>query len=296
MLRNKKVLVTGAQGFIGKHLVQQLKREGAVIFSLDRRRNPDLNIQSYISDITDKDRVGSIVSEIRPELIFHFAGSTLKDASEEDLMRLNHLATAHFLDALTPIDYELFVFPSTSSVYGNTPSFPISESADVQACTPYGKSKAEAEGRCLQHMAQGKPIVIVRPFTVYGPGQENGTTFIPTLVRALKSGSQLHMYGGDQTRDYLYINDLIDFLMKVAKSDVRREILNCGTGRGTSIRDVESMVCSALGYTSKGIVYHALRGSDFLYQSADMSKVRTLLDWQAKMSLEEGLKETFGLH
>lgn len=293
MLKNKKVLITGANGFIGSHLVKTLSYEPFELYSLGRSRSSYDTVKSFVADITDYDGTRKIVQEIKPDYIFHFAGNNSRDNSQEArLMQTNHLGTKNLLNALSDIDYEKFLFLSTSLVYSNR-NFPhFSESAAIQPETAYGKSKAEAEKVCLVHIADGKPIVIVRPFSVYGPGQENGDMFIPTLVRAMRTGGTFTICGGEQTRDYLHVHDLMDFFMCALASGVKGEILNCGTGYETSVRDVAEMVAGLLDERRGNICYQPFRHGDLPRHFADMSKVKTLLHWEARISLSEGLKET----
>ncbi|MDP3728020.1 MAG: NAD(P)-dependent oxidoreductase [bacterium] len=296
MLKNKKCLVTGSNGFIGRHLVDRLHKEEAIVYSLNRNPSKVKAYQQYIVDIRDPLAVHKVIQEIKPEYIFHFAGSTLRESPEQThLIDINAFGTKNVLDALSSIKYNLFIYPSTSSVYSNNYSV-FSEDTQREPKTAYGTSKLLAEEYCLEHIASGKPIVIVRPFSIYGPGQEDGTMFIPTLMRVFKEGGTFKLQDGKQTRDYLYIDDFIQLLMDITASNIRGEILNCGTGKEITLGEIVSLL-SVLCKDKKGkIVSIQFReGTDYLHQKADLRKAEALLGWKAIVSLEEGLQKTIEL-
>src|SRR3989344_2895301 len=294
-LKDKKVLVTGANGFIGRHLVKRLKSEKAEIFSIDREKSDIKGVKHFSADITDHEKIKKIVEEIKPDYIFHLAANTSRDDSEEIiLMEVNFHGTENLLNALSNVNYELLVFMSTGMVYTdkNFPKF--SEDSKVSPYSAYGRSKVEAEKACLSQMKKGKHVVIVRPFSVYGPGQERSDMLIPAMINAMKTGGEITMHGGDQTRDYVYVEDLVDFLMTIVEKDVKDEILNCGTGQETSIKDIVDMITEMSKEKKANVNYHPYRKKDVYRQWADMTKAKKLLGWEAKTSLRDGLKKTLG--
>ena len=292
MLKNKKCLVTGSNGFIGRHLVDRLHKEEAIVYSLNRTSSRVKTYQQYIVDIRDSLAIHKVIQEIKPEYIFHFAGSTLRESPEQThLIDINAFGTKNVLNALSSIKYNLLIYPSTSSVYNNNYSI-FSEDTEREPKTIYGTSKLLAEESCLEHIKFGKTIIIVRPSSIYGPGQEDGTMFIPTLMRVFKEGGTFELQDGKQTRDYLYIDDFIQLLMDITASNMRGEILNCGTGKERTLEEVVDLL-SVLCKDKKGkIVSVPFREStDYLHQRVDLTKVEALLGWKAKVSLEEKTKK-----
>src|SRR3989338_8077959 len=206
MLKNKKCLVTGSNGFIGRHLVDRLHKEEAIVYSLNRTSSRVKTYQQYIVDIRDSLAIHKVIQEIKPEYIFHFAGSTLRESPEQThLIDINAFGTKNVLNALSSIKYNLLIYPSTSSVYNNNYSI-FSEDTEREPKTIYGTSKLLAEESCLEHIKFGKTIIIVRPSSIYGPGQERTLEEVVDLLSVLckdKKGKIVSVPFREST-DYLH--------------------------------------------------------------------------------------------
>ena len=297
------VLVTGALGFIGSHLVRRLVREGARVTALvfpdcPRTRLLDIEdkIRIYPVDICDVATLVMMMEEIKPRKIFHLAGITSVDRSPSKLDRtlaVNLGGTLNLFRALARIEYDALVCTCTAEAYGqNQPPFREEMALDPQS--PYSLSKAAATLACKTWSNSfGARATILRLFLVYGPGQEEGR-FLPQLIKSGLTQQPLRMTSGEQTREYTYIDDVIDsFLLAAEKGRGRGEVINIGTGREISLRDLVTMVGNILGRpvvrSGEPLPY---RKNEIWRIIGDHSRAAEELKWHAATDLEIGLEKT----
>ena len=297
------VLITGAEGFIGSHLTRRLVREGARVSALvypraSRERIADLEgkIKVFPIDIRDEDNLSHLVSEIKPRKIFHLAAVTDVDRSPQRLdqiISVNFGGTLNLLRALRRIKYEILICADTAEAYGNNPP-PFREDMALDPVSPYSLSKAAATLLCKTWSNSfGGCVDILRLFLVYGPGQGQ-ERFLPQLIRAGLSGRPFRMTAGEQTREYTYIDDVVEgFLRMAERGKGRGDVYNLGSGEEVSLRELVGKVERLLGAKIK-LATPALpyRKNEIRRFVGDHTKIRDALGWQSSVDLASGLEKT----
>ncbi|MEM3101623.1 MAG: GDP-mannose 4,6-dehydratase [Candidatus Nitrosotenuis sp.] len=304
LFNKKRILIIGGTGFIGSHLAHRLIRDDAGVFIISKDdRLPILiedikdRVKIYFTDITDLQSLIRIFKEVKPCIIYHL--SAMIDARNSPnlirpLINVNMLGTLNALMACIEIgDIERFIYISTSDVYGfNNSDF--SEDSELEPISLYGFSKACAELSCKTFSKlYNMPIVIIRPFVVYGGGQ-SPNMFIPQLILSAIKGEEFLMTGGEQTRDFLYVDDFVEACIKVLLSDkVIGKTINIASGKDIPLKEVAEKVVSAFGDSIR-IKVGALpyRENERWRVKADINKAKDLLGWEPKIDLNEGIKRT----
>ncbi len=297
------VMITGAEGFLGSHLAWRLVREGARVSGLvfpdaprDRLEELEGEIRVYPVDIQDGPALEGVTGEIAPRLIFHLAALTSNARSRSELdmtLAVNLGGTVNLLRALDRVRYDKLVCTCTAEAYGqNHP--PFREEMALDPPSLYSLSKAAATLACKTWANLfGARVVILRLFLVYGPGQDEGR-FLPQLIRSGLTRKPLRMTAGEQTREYTYIDDVIEsFLLAAEKGPAAGEVFNIGTGREISLRNLVKKVEEILGHeipiSPETLPY---RGKEIRRYVGDHGKAAAELGWRPLVSLEEGLART----
>ncbi|MFA7562668.1 MAG: NAD-dependent epimerase/dehydratase family protein [Methanoculleus sp.] len=296
-----RALVTGCAGFIGSSLVDRLLRDGYAVTGIDRfsdyyaRDLKEQNLSSAMmhprfvlleEDILDIDTFPPV------DYVFHLAAQAGVRASWgesfEVYTRDNILATQRLLEFYKSQKIRKFVYSSSSSVYGDV-ELPMREDRMVQPVSPYGVTKLAAEHLChLYWMNYGVPTVSLRYFTVYGPRQRPDMG-INKFVRAVLNGEAITVYGdGAQTRDFTYIDDVVEANVLAATSGVRGEVFNIGGGNRISVNDLIGAIEAATG-KSAIIEHSAEQKGDVKDTRADTRKAEDLLGWHARIGIAQGL-------
>jgi UDP-glucose 4-epimerase len=304
-LRDARVLVTGACGFIGSHLTRRLVAEGAEVHALTSevssvfpRRLLDLRgrITLHEGNLMDRSAMDAVARAVRPQVVFHLAAYTHVGKSwhrVDECIQANIQGTVNLLQALAEVGYERFVNTGTSEIYGDIP-VPFREDAVVNPISPYSVSKYAAERFCrLFHRSYGWPIVMLRPFNAYGPAQSPDRVIPEIIVRALRK-EELRMTQARQTREFNYVEDLVDGFVRAALAPgIEGEIINIGGGEEISMRDVATLILELMGnpITPR---FGALpeRPTEIMRMYCDSTKARTLLGWAPRHTLREGLEKT----
>ena len=318
-LEGVRVLVTGATGFIGSHLAERLVAEGAEVTLAVEPRASKANVASILDkvrvhevDLRDGQTVRQLVRKCRPSKIYHLAavGVTEPEIDPRLAVQVNVMGTLNLLDALTETDCDCFVNTGTCYEYGhNTPPPPVPpkvggaggqrEDQMVDPINAYAASKSAAWLFCnMYHRTHGYPIVTVRPFTVYGPRQSERALIPQVIISALRGAEGLAkdfaMTGGEQTRDFTYVDDIVEGYIRASLSEKAiGQTINLGTGEERSIKEVVLKVLELMGNPVKpmiGALPYRPREIWRLY--SDSSKARELLGWQPQVSLEDGLRKT----
>lgn len=310
-LQGVSCLVTGADGFIGSHLVERLVRDGAAVraFCLYNSRGsagwlddlpPDVRarIDIQLGDIRDAQFVEAATQDI--EVVFHLAALIAIPYSyvaPESFIDTNVRGTLNALEAARRHGVRQFIQTSTSEVYGTPASLPITEAHPLQAQSPYAASKVAADQLTLAfHGSYGVPAVVLRPFNTYGPRQSERAV-LPTMLRQLLSGArEIHLGRLDPRRDLTFVTDTVDGFVRAAMTDgLEGTTIQLGTGRTESIGELFAMACRLLEVDAVVIEDEArLRpdGSEVMVLLSDPTRAATLLGWQAETSLEDGLAAT----
>ncbi len=302
ILQGIRVLVTGATGFIGSHLAERLVAEGAEVTLAVETGASQANIASILDkvrvhevDLREGQTVRQLVRECLPSKVYHLAavGVTEPGVDPRLAVQVNVVGTLNLLEALRETDCDCFVNTGTCYEYGhNNP--PMREDQTVDPINAYATSKSAAWLFCnMYHRTHGYPIVTVRPFTVYGPRQSERALIPQTIISALR-GEDFEMTGGEQTRDFTYVDDVVEGYIRASLSEKAiGQTVNLGTGEERPIKDVILKVLELMGHPVKpliGALPYRPREMWRLY--SDRSKARELLGWQPQVSLEDGLRKT----
>lgn len=298
-----KVLVTGALGFIGHHLCVGLARKGYEVLGLDnlsrgRRDRIDLlrkhGVNTIIADIRDLENMVKVFSEFKPDVVAHLAALiSVEESFEKPLLyeEVNVQGTINVILASNKIGVWRIVYASSATVYGNPVKLPINEEHPTNPLSPYGVSKLAGEMFSKTLFDGEGGVVVLRLFNVYGIGQNPEYAGVITrFMERLERGLPPIIYGtGEQTRDFVHVLDVVEAFEKAFKADAGGVVLNIGTGKPTSIRDLAYMMIKLYGLDLKPI-YAPPRKGDIMHSYADVSRARKVLGWEPRIGLEEGLK------
>lgn len=297
-----KVLVTGGAGFIGSHIVDLLIQRGdevIIIDNLSTGKEEQIHPQArfYCIDLNDP-RLIEIVKEEQPDAIVHQAAQIHVPTSVENPVfdaTCNIIGTLNVLEACRQANVQKVVYASSAAVYGNPQYLPLDEEHPVQPLSGYGISKHTPEHYLqVYHQLYGLDYTVLRYSNVYGirqdPQGEGGV--ISIFLEKIFSGQPLVVFGnGEQTRDYIYVEDVAKANL-AALSKGSREIINIGTGVATSLNELIEMFEEITGKELE--VKHAPeRQGDIKHSLFDIEKAIRLLDWQPKTSIREGLRKTY---
>jgi UDP-glucose 4-epimerase len=302
MAESTKVLVTGGAGFIGSHLVNGLLDRDysvAVVDDLSTGQLRNLNHRAtfYHCPINDPKLV-QIIRRDGPEIIFHLAAqssvrqSTLDPVADADT---NVLGTIRLLSAAAAEGVHKIVFSSTGgAIYGNPDTVPCDEDTPVNPLTPYALSKYVSELYLeLFYQTYGLQHTILRYANVYGPGQDPGgeAGVIAIFAASMLRGRSPNIYGdGLQERDFVYVSDVVEAnLAAVYRGDGR--IYNIGTGEPVTINHIHSLLQECTEFYQEP-VYRPRRAGEVLKIALDSNRAARELNWEPKVSLEEGLRHS----
>jgi len=301
MSRKYKALVTGCAGFIGSHLTDRLLADGFDVIGIDcftdyySREYKDENLKNALEGdaftLIEQD-ILSIDTFPDVDYVFHQAAQAgvrkSWGADFEIYARDNILATQRLLEYYKGCKIKKFVYASSSSVYGNC-ELPMAETQMLKPVSPYGVTKLAAEHLCyLYHKNYCVPTVSLRYFTVYGPRQRPDMS-IHLFVRAIIEGDTITVYGdGNQTRDFTFIDDVVDANVFVAMSGSQGEVFNVGGGTSICVNELIEIIESVVG--KKAIIEHIdEQNGDVNDTLADASRIRRL-GWVPKVRIYEGIR------
>jgi UDP-glucose 4-epimerase len=295
-----RVLVTGAAGFIGSHVVDALLARGDAVAAIDhlrRRPRPWLadamrrGLDLHVGDIRDLDLVSAAVASARPEVVLHLAAQvdvrrSVADPSFDAMV--NVAGTVAVLEAARQAGTPRVVLASTAAVYGDPQMIPTPETAPIAPLSPYGTSKAAAEWYLAQYARlHGLSTLAVRMANVYGPRQDphGEAGVIAIFTGAAATGEAVTVYGsGEQTRDYVVVDDVVEAWLRATQADVTGAV-NIGTGVESSVRDL----ARALGVRERRA---PARPGEVERSCLDPRRAREALGWEARAPLADGLGRT----
>lgn len=307
----KTVVVTGAGGFIGSHLVERLAQEGARVRAMLRytsrgqRGALDLlpgdvldSVDITLGDVRDFDAVREICRGAGA--IFHLAalvGIPYSYEHPQEVIDTNIVGTSNVLLAAREHgSLDRIVLTSTSEVYGSALRIPMDEEHPLQAQSPYSATKIAGDALGLSfHRSFGLPVTIVRPFNAYGPRQ-SARAVIPAILSQAIAGMTLKLGTLDTTRDFTYVADTARGFVAVAESDAALgEVVNIGSGKEVSIREIVRKAGEIVGreLTVEGDDQRMRPAkSEVSRLHSDSSKAEKLAGWRAEVSLNDGLRRT----
>ena len=309
MPASKHILLTGGAGFIGSHLTRRLLGRGDRITVLDDfndfydPRRKRANVAEHLErddyrlvegDIRDASLVDDLFSSGRFDAVVHLAARAgVRPSLAEPVLyeEVNCIGTLHLLEAARRHGPEVFVFGSSSSVYGINEKVPFAESDEVdRPISPYATTKRTGELLCFNyHHLYGLRTSCLRFFTVYGPAQRPEMA-IHKFTDLMARGRPVTLYGdGASRRDYTYIDDIVDGIETVLDLAPEFEILNLGGAETTALSDLVRWIAEELEVTPV-IEYLADQPGDVPITFADVSKARRLLGYSPKVPIRDGLR------
>lgn len=307
-LKGKKVLVTGASGFIGSHLVEELVRRGANVRAFVKN-NSSNNIGSLekltedisekveivFGDIQNRENVKRAVYEMN--LVFHL-GALISVADSyknpREYMDVNAIGTLNILEASREYKIEKIIIASTSEVYGNGGNKIINEDFPLNPRSPYAASKIAAEKITESfYYSYNLPVSIIRLFNVFGPRQSINP-LIPAVINHGIRNEKIQITDLNSKRDFVYVADAVDAFIKTAESDKSNgETINIGTGTASSVKMILEILSKILEKDLfKYVELGNLKNKDEKLLICDNKKAKKLLNWEPKYSLEEGLSKS----
>lgn len=303
-----KILVTGCAGFIGSHVTDRLLSQGFNVVGIDNFNDyyspkiKEKNIKSALSyktfklyrvDILDQKSLADVFEEEKPQKIIHLAARAGVRASITNPLlyaQVNVLGTVNLLKLGVEFDVGQFIFGSSSSVYGNSKRLPFSEDDKCEdIISPYGASKRSAEFFVESYAANSKmKCLILRFFTVYGPkGRPDMAPAIFTST--ITNDRSINQFGdGSSRRDYTFIDDVIDGIIKSLDLKLKFTIINLGNNHSVTLSDFIKLLEKLTGKKARIRKLSKMTG-DAVQTWADVTGAKKLLGWQPKTSLKRGL-------
>lgn len=303
----RRVVVTGAAGFIGSHLTEALLDAGAMIIAVDRREpRTDPIAAANLSGIIDRPGLVYITADLRTcaiepllidaDAVFHLAAipGVRHSWGHEfgDYVASNLLATQRLMTAAVHLRVPRVVIASSSSIYGPAGSH-CTEETPPHPASPYGVTKLAAEQLALAHAARPEAVTKVaalRYFTVYGPRQRDDM-FINRVLNAALGGPPVRIYGGaDRRRDFTFVADIVAATMAAAGASGHSEVMNVGSGTNASLADVIRLAEQLTG-TAVPVVQGTARDGDVPATLADTRRARSELGWRPQTDLVAGMTQ-----
>ena len=306
----RSVLVTGAGGFIGSHLAEALVRAGASVRAFVRYTSrgdygwleagdPEVvrELEIFRGDLANPEAVAGAIAG--RSVVFHLGALIPIPYSyrhPREFVTANVSGTLNVLEAARRAEVQRIVHTSTSEVYGTAQEIPIDEDHRLHPQSPYAATKVAADQLGLSYQRSfDTPVAIVRPFNTYGPRQ-SARAVIPTIVTQALSRETIELGATDTTRDFLYVGDTVDGMMRCGSADgVEGDVINLGTGVEVSIVEVVQRVLSLLQRdVPVSFDDDRLRPPDSEVERlvADVAKAKALLGWAPETDLDEGLQLT----
>lgn len=299
-LKNRKIMVTGGAGFIGGHLVDRLLKDGYSVtvidnFSTGRFENlaqheDNRNLTLVKEDISDFAKIVQYFKNI--DVVFHIAG--LADIVPSiinplEYYKSNVTGTLSVLEASRLSQVKKFIYAASSSCYGIPDVYPTPESAEIRPQYPYALTKYLGEEIVLHWGKVYKlPVISLRLFNVYGPRSRTsgtyGAVFGVFLAQKLNRKPFTVVGDGTQTRDFVYVTDVVSAFLLAAKSNLQGEVMNVGSGNSYSINHLVEIL-------GGDVVYIPRRPGEPGCTHADITKIKKLLGWQPSVSFEEGVRD-----
>jgi nucleoside-diphosphate-sugar epimerase len=284
-IQEKRFLVTGSGGFVGRHLVNELKKEGGKVIGIDIQSGVDIRDWEKVKDIEDVD------------IVYHLAAIMYVPFSWERpqiVYEVNVQGTLNILEYCRIHDVKKMVFAS-SYLYGKPTYLPIDEKYPINPHNPYARSKKIAEDLCQGYSEDfGLHCIVLRPFNIYGPWQSE-KFLIPTIINQIIRG-KVELDDPKPKRDFLYIRDAVAAYINAGEykgSDF--EIFNIGSGISYSVEEVVRKLIDLFGKNVVVNYRNKRRKNEIMDTIADISKAKEKLKWDPKTILDDGLRDTISV-
>jgi len=307
-IKEKRIVVTGAAGFIGSNLTDSLLEQGAEVVGIDNLFNGRMEnldeafkhnkFEFHKGDIRDLNFLLDVFESI--DIVYHLAAFTSVPQSvkmPENCNDVNVNGVLNVLNAARRMNVEKIIYASSSSVYGDTPTLPKREDMCRLPISPYGVAKLACEAYMqVYHQVYGLKTTSLRYFNVFGPRQKDSpySGVIAIWLGNIIRNEDLTIFGdGKNSRDFTYIKDVIQANLLAAKQNVSGEIFNIGAGSPISLTELAKLILKITNKGNLNINYAEPRPGDIIHSYADISKAKKLLKFEPKYNQEQGLKEYF---
>jgi UDP-glucose 4-epimerase len=298
----KSYLVTGGCGFIGVNLISRLTAQGARVRVLDdlslgkREDLPSLGVDLQVGDIRDREAVAKACQGM--DVAVHLAAHTrvVESLSNPQLnFEVNAIGTMNVLSACREAAVKKVIFASTGGAILGEQEPPVHEGMVPRPVSPYGASKLAGEAYCSAFFGSyGLNTVALRFSNVYGPFSYYKGSVVAQFFRDLLQKKPILIYGdGEQTRDFLYVADLVDAILLADKNDTPGEVFQIASGRETSLRSLINTMKEVLPEMKFDVRYEPKRAGEILRNYASIEKARRMLGYDPQTRLDEGLRNTW---
>lgn len=292
-LKDKKILITGGSGFIGQHLIKALKKLDAWVYNFDLS-------EGY--DITDENQLAGVIKD-KFDVIYHLAGFSGSSESNKNRLksfRVNTLATVNLCEQIVKYSPRTKLIISSSRLeYGKVQYLPVDEKHPTVPTSAYGLSKLAATQMALvYHLKNNLNVTVFRTSNVYGPHAHvkfQGYNIINYFIDQAKGGQPLVIFGkGEQERDYLYVDDLVDAFLLAQAPRSNGQVYNLGYGLGIKFGDMAKLIIENVGRGDLKFVewpqdYKRVETGSYI---SDISKIKKELGFVPKTSFDKGIKRT----
>lgn len=298
-----RYLITGAAGFLGSALANRLAAEGHAVLCVDDlstgdERSLSKSVQFVRGDVNDRPKLWSLLHDV--DCVYHLAAKVSVPESvlyPREYNNVNVGGTVTIMEAMRDVGVRRVVFASSGTVYGNQPVQPVTENAFPNPRAPYAVSKLAAEYYVKSIGALwGIETICLRIFNAYGPGQHIPpvhTPVIPNFLRQAWENGTIVIHGdGNQTRDYVYVDDVVEAMIAASNApDINKLTINIGSGTETSVKDLARLSVEVTGGHPE-IVYNPRNDGGLSRLCADLTLAKNLLGYEPKTQLIDGLKAT----
>jgi len=309
--KSEKVLVTGAEGFIGSHLVEELIKKGAKVRAFvlynsfnswgwleDIPKSSLRKIEIFLGDIRDPNSVNKALKGV--DTVYHLAaliGIPFSYVSQDSYIDTNVKGTLNVLQAARELKVEKVIHTSTSEVYGTAQYVPIDERHPINPQSPYAATKASADYLALSfHKSFNLPVTILRPFNTFGPRQSARAVITTIITQILSGKATINLGNVTTTRDFNYVKNVVDAFITLARTEgTDGDVYNVGIGREISIKELVNTIGKVLGRKVR-IAQDKIRirpkKSEVMRLNCNFNKFNNLCGWEPRVSFEEGMKVT----
>lgn len=298
----ENVLVTGGAGFIGSHLVDMLIRKGyrvLVVDNLSKGSREDVNIKARFEkiDIRDQEKLNNVFKEFEPNNVFHLAAiSSLSSKDTQEIQDVNVFGTRNVLEACIKTGVNKIIFSSSAAVYGQALKFPTDENQRLNPISKYGISKVKSESEVASLSERsGLNYAILRFSNVYGPRQryDNEGGVVSIFCNNIITSTTIEIYGtGEQTRDFIYIDDVIKAIFSSVKETPINFIANVSTAKEVTINNLLTLI-EKVSLIKANFILKPSRDGEIDRSCLDNISIRELLGWRPSIPLLQGIENTY---
>jgi len=306
MNSQERILITGAGGFVGACLTRRLINEGRNVHCILRGLNTPWRLAGlegryvrHTADLRDEPAVRAAFRACRPDVIYHLAahGAYPTQSERTDILASNILGTSHVLEAAAEVGYKTLVYTGSSSEYGHKEA-PMRPTDALEPRTDYGVAKAAATLLCQADARRGCPVTIVRIFSAYGPWDDPGR-LVPSVMASCRRGEAPAVTKGDQPRDFIHIDDVLDLMVLAATFPATRgQVLHAGTGCMQTVREMVETIIKVCVKGRLRPLFSALapRADEPGCWVADIADTTARTGWRPRIDLRDGVEQTWQWH